>query len=158
MASDPVAYLRNAHERAEELTKAATPGPWFVQPHTWDPTDDFAADIGTSQDGQHWGTADVVGHGHESGGVIRVEDAAFIAASDPASVLCRIEAERAILALHEGAQFPRDSIGGVIVCQGCGPSAHDLMELMLAGKQRDQWPCQTVQLLARGWGWTEEAA
>lgn len=159
-----VAYLRNALARAEALARAATPGPWFAHAHDWG-DHEFAADIGTSPTPGPDATANVVGHGWESGGVVEQHDADFIAANSPDIVLRRVQAERAVLALHEPA-WPS------------GEPEYDHHHETVIGEHgrtryvevRDDepipayWcaccsapaPCQTLLAVAAGWGWTEE--
>jgi hypothetical protein len=65
-----------------------------------------------------------------------------IALHDPASVLRRCEADREISELHRKADPPE-----IWLCVVCGPM----------GQTIDcTYPCDTVRLLARGYGLTEE--
>lgn len=133
-----VAFLRQAHARAEELARAATPDPWTVHPYDW--TSSFDASIG------HYFEADVVGGGHEGGGVVDMADAEFIAANSPAAVLRRITAGRAILAEHRLVKTQGyDGHGAAVfdACRVCGRGGYT------------PGPCRTVLLLAEAWGWTE---
>lgn len=141
MSEHPAMWLREAHACAEKLARAATQDPWTVHPYDW--TTGFDASIG------HNFEADVVGGGHEGGGVVDMADAEFIVANSPGTVLRRVAAERQILAGHQVTQ----GLGYVgcdytemdAVCTGCGT----------ADEYGTPWPCRTVLLLAAGWGWTE---
>lgn len=140
-----VAYLRNAHVHAEQLTKAATPGPWTVDSETY--AESIRAADGTDVvAGGRWGG--------EASVFESTQDALHIAAQSPGLVLRRIEAERELLAEHapDDLRFPE--------CLRCGGNTVDV-ELgggrILRHKEPVDWPCQTIRLLARGWGWTEEA-
>jgi hypothetical protein len=142
VASDPVAHLRNAHQQAEQLARAATSGPWFANAHDWG-DHDFAANIGTAATG--YDTANVVGHGHEGGGVVELADATFIATNHPGAALRRIEAERELLAEHaEGWRH----------CEVCSEEDYDGAGRVF--RRPLPWPCPTILAVARGWGWTEE--
>jgi hypothetical protein len=140
-----VAYLRNGLARAEALAQAATPGPWFAHTHDWN-DHEFAADIGTSPTPGPDQAANVVGHGWESGGVVEQHDADFIAANSPDAVLRRVQAERAVLALHEPVESEYADGDGVerssVDCAACDN-----------GGSSWTYPCRTVLLLAEAWGW-----
>ncbi|MCX4751759.1 DUF6221 family protein [Kitasatospora sp. NBC_01287] len=120
-----VEFLRQAHVRAEELARAATRGPWTVHSHDW--TSSFAASIG------HHFEADVVGGGHEGGGVVDLADAEFIVANDPAAVLRRVAAERQILAEHQPTRDDWDSrLYEPCELAGCRCSSREDDEYVLA--------------------------
>lgn len=68
--------------------------------------------------------------------------AAHIALNDPASVLRRVAAERKLAALHVPVPCPdHDDLLRLPVCKYC----------------EWEWPCQHIELLAEGHGWTDEA-
>lgn len=146
---DPVAYLRNAHEHAEMLARAATPGPW--EPEGDDPTDD---QVMTVHDGEHgdWvgGTVAFVRSGawgrQSAEGRTQANMRLIAAHASPTAVLARVEAERAVLAEHE-SYFGR-------CCSVCAEEDYDGAERLF--RRPVDWPCGTVRLLATGWGWTEE--
>jgi hypothetical protein len=86
---DLAAWLSAVWDEEERLATAATDGPWTAG--------EFCV----------WSEADVedgviVSDGPDGGGGASEENAAFIAANHPASVLARIAADRKILALHSG--------------------------------------------------------
>lgn len=141
-----VTFLLAAHERAEQQARKATPGPWYSNPHDWG-DDDFAADVGTAEagPGRWYGEGNVVGHGYEGGGVVEMPDAVFIAANDPAAVLRRVVGEREILAEHA------ESNGD---CGTCVDSKWGYPVYPNSSPQR--YPCRTVLLLAKAWGWEAE--
>jgi hypothetical protein len=144
-----VAYLLAAHERAEGQARAATPGPWFAQRHDWG-DDDFAADIGTeaAASGAWWGSANVVGHGYEGGGVVEIADADFIAANHPGTVLARVAAEREILAEH--------NLDEGRYCRRCAKWLDLPISQQVEPDDAVDWPCRTVLGLAKAWGWEAE--
>ena len=97
----PTAFLVAVHARAERVAREATEGPWYANPYDWD-ADGFEASIGTQKaEIRVFGdsTVDIVGHGYEGGGVVRIEDAMHIVLHEPESVLQRVRAERVLLAL-----------------------------------------------------------
>jgi hypothetical protein len=122
-------WITQQIDEREAAARAATPGPWHVTEYDWQT--DFDAGVGTTP-----GEVDVVGHGHEGGGVERTEDARHIVANDPATVLRRCAADRKALALHqpEPGQHP----------DFCGYDKHEL-------------PCPGLRLLAEAYGRKERA-
>lgn len=137
----PLEFVEAAHKQAEEIARAATPGPWTAHKYSWG--DDFEASIGTYDE------TNVVGHGYEGGGVVNWADAVFIAANDPAAVLRRIAAERKLLAEHA------NDYGECVRCAG------DDGEVVVNGMIHSvrtcaPHPCATIRALAEGWGWQEE--
>jgi len=130
-------------DEREAAARAATPGPWHVTEYNWQT--DFDAGVGTVP-----GEVDVVGHGHEGGGVERIEDARHIALHDPAAVLRRCAADRKILAVHA----PRDRRWyDDYVCEGCGYDGADYCSEPNTPHVND---CPTLLALAEGYGLTEE--
>lgn len=143
MTGDPLTHLHATHAAAEAEAEAATKGPWEARP----PTDD----------GDGWEIRAVVTPGREWRWVIGAEsgsgvydepDARHMARHDPAAVLRRIAADRALLAVH--APIPGSTPGGDgIVCGTCANSSREEVE-------GEPYPCGTVRLIAEGWGWTGE--
>lgn len=150
MSADAVEWLQAKLTQVEEAARAATPGPWFANAYDadWDGTG-HEASIGTQPHACKWpdAAADIVGHGYEGGGVERLADAQFIAASSPDVVLRRVAADRQILAEHApgGMAEERDETE-CRVCSGPTPG--------FSGSWPSATPCRTVLLLAEGWGWT----
>lgn len=132
-----VVWLRETMDAAQLDAEAATPGPWHVTEYNWQT--DFDAGIGTSP-----GDVDVVGHGYEGGGVERVEDARHIVRHDPAAVLRRVDRDRKILDLHTG-----DHECSIYDGRDQGDIDHYAFIM-------ESETCDTVRLLAEGYGWTEE--
>lgn len=89
MTADLAAYLRARWDEREAKARAATPGPWVANEQDYGLATVYTADQKTG-----------VAYDREEGGV-SVEDAAHIAASDPAHVLADIEAKRALLEIAE---------------------------------------------------------
>lgn len=133
-----VAFLRNAHQRAEELARAATPGPWEAEGD--DPTDD---EIYTCYDGEH---GDLLGEmvAFTRGPRSHATMLLIAHAADPVAVLRRIQAERDLLVEHA------ENWGH---CSVCGAEDYDGAER--AFRRPLPWPCPTVLAVVRGWGWTE---
>lgn len=132
-----VAYLRNAHARAEELARAATSGPWKAGEHT-----DYGFRVGAA-DGSAWvAWAGAYGDEPESSR----PDSEFIAANDPTAMLARVATERQILDEHTNVN---DGDCGTCVDGRWGYPTH-------GGSSPQRWPCRTVRLLAAGWGWTAD--
>ena len=76
------------------------------------------------------------------------ENAEHIALHDPYSALLRITAEREILAGHAS------DCGD---CKTCDTDAGDFSERGYQWRDAQPWPCRTVLLLARAWGWEEQS-
>lgn len=158
MTTDPLAYLRAAHDTAEAEAKAATDGPWWYNPgKQWLGAEAF----------ERWDLRqgeEFVGYGGPSPFVGAVAatgpantpqsmaDAAFIARHDPSAVLRRIAADRQLIELHAcvvlrgggGAAY----FDTTTVCRTCEPPRQF---------PEDVWPCATLRLIAEGWGWTADA-
>jgi hypothetical protein len=156
-----LAYLRNAHQRAEALAKATTAvpaaGEWVAVRDKHDDRDKPLALVQgldpdrAALDGEEWLDAEDYAYGlpviaysadwqDEAEANLR-----FIAANNPASVLRRIEADRAILTEHQ--------VDEGRYCRRCA----QWLDIPI-GQQREaddavDYPCQTVRLLAAGWGW-----
>lgn len=132
-----VVFIQQAHERAEELARAATPGPWAAR-HRIDGSHRVIGGAhplpGAATDNRVVHRDD--GYPHDSDVVHPAADADHIALHDPAAVLRRVEAERQILAAHR----PMDD-------GSCCCSTH-------VGRTLDDW---FLLLLAAGWGWTESS-
>lgn len=141
MAGDPVAFLEGALERAEELARAATEGPWGPQGDWSD--DEVCTVLG--------GRGDLVGHPvayvrAEHPGCLALDEAQtmanmrlIVSQADPIAVLRRVKADRVLLAEHAPYSIRPSA------CSSCG-TAEEYPVL---------WPCRTVRLLAEAWGWEE---
>lgn len=133
MSSDPVVFLRQALDQAEGLARATT----VYQPYDeWDAVgvaDDD--DIGRSC----WEVVLIARPAVRSPSARSLMQ--HIAANDPAAVLRRVAADRKILEAHHrsGKSCPRCSLGA--------EDGRVVYELD---------PCETLRLLAAGWGWEEE--
>jgi hypothetical protein len=133
-----VEWLREAHQQAEELARAAGGDEWSTHPHGWH--------LSVRDAGEH-PVANVPirlpgGDDHGTAG--------HIALHDPAAVLRRVAAERELLAAHRsvrGQGFDGYRFVGIDACASCGT----------AEEYAVPWPCRTVLLLAKAWGWTEGA-
>jgi hypothetical protein len=96
--TDLASWLTRIWDEEERLAKKATPGPWRHDPRkhwrkpgtAWFEEAVFAGPAGKD--------AECIAGTGESDDPQSIYDAAFIAALDPASVLARIAADRAILA------------------------------------------------------------
>jgi Family of unknown function (DUF6221) len=137
---DPAAYLAAALDTAEATAQAAVrkTGVWewscaHEGMETPPPSHDLCARLGGC--GEEIDLHDDGGH--------TVEQAAHIAANDPAQVLRMVAAHRKLTELHGRRQlaqhewFGSDTPGAE--CVECEQS----------------WPCDTIQLLAGAYGWTE---
>ncbi|WP_037604316.1 DUF6221 family protein [Streptacidiphilus rugosus] len=116
--TDPLDFLRAAHVRAAETARTAMEPAQFLYPAH--PVEFLLA-------GQEVHTSET-----------RAAEA-HIRLHMPEAVLVRIEAERALLALHEAVPTPAEAL----VCKECGEGA------------QVRWPCRTLTGLARAWGWTD---
>jgi hypothetical protein len=134
-----VVWLRESMDAAQADAEAATPGQWHVTEYVAGSDYGFDAGVGTAL-----GEVDVVGHGYEGGGCERVQDARHIVRHDPAAVLRRIAADRKILDLHIGDHE-------CSIFDGPNPGDIDHYAFVLESEA-----CDTVRLLAEGYGWTEE--
>lgn len=144
MTEDPIEHLRAALDRAEETAKAATsPGPWRVNQYDYD-AEGFDAGIEWRE------PRDVAGHGYEGGGIVYLADAHHIAAWSPTVVLAMVEAERELLAEHA----PDDDRAPE--CTRCGSDTIEIelsSGVILRAKEPVDWPCRTLLLRAKAWGW-----
>lgn len=127
-----VTYLLAAHERATALADRANGTHWDASPG------DGPNEAWIMNEHMHLFETDP-------------ETAAFIEASDPASVLRRVEAEREILAEHPPIRGLTGFARPAWICETCA-------EADWAGDRRgDPYPCRTVLLLAKTWGWKAAA-
>jgi hypothetical protein len=161
VSADPVvSWLEAELGRVEELARAAgdKDGWWVIAPRYSDPR--FVNGVPpTPEDcailNVHTGPVVYVEVGDAVGKEKRMGEAMLIQANNPAAVLRRVKADRAILAEHAN-----DGCGDCTVCaqpseeyNGVGAHFHEPLP----------WPCRTVRLLAEAWGWegrpnTERAA
>lgn len=118
-----------------EAAQAADPTPWSVK-------EQYAGDVAAADGVVLW---DYEGIGS---GYLTEPTAAHIARHDPARVLAEVKAKRAIVALHSPVwlvnQWVQDADGqrhqgDLVVCRSCEPRT---------GFMTDQWPCDTIKLLA----------
>jgi hypothetical protein len=84
----------------------------------------------------------------------------FIEANMPDAALLRVAAERDLLVEHQPQRYASlpihescadlncDCYEEVATCGTCAPGHY-------YDGDPQPWPCATVQLIARGWGWTE---
>jgi hypothetical protein len=136
-----VAWLRQAHERAEGLAQAATPGPW--EPKLSD--DDEVCTVLGAGGGLvgypvAYVRAEVRGCWRLDEDRTRANARLIVLCADPAAALRRVGFEREILVEHSA-----DGWGQCSRCQDEEPVAN-------RGTALD-WPCRTVLLLAKAWGW-----
>lgn len=139
----PLEFVEAAHKQAEEIARAATPGPWA-------PEDPWLSDVVTSA--LLGRVADCsLGTGYRAQAI---QDARRITLHDPAAVLRRIATERKILAEHAD-----DGYGDCVRCADDHQGYCECGDVSFNGRHlRDElpYPCLTVRALAEGWGWTEE--
>lgn len=135
MAEHPaVAFLLAARQQAEAWAQAATPGPWTLD--LGDET--ILSESGTVARMRDWVRC-------MSNAQVEADMRLIAGMAEPDAVLRRIAAERELLAEHCNTNS-----GDCAVCVvgqwgypthgGCSPAS---------------WPCRTVLLLAKGWGWEE---
>jgi len=146
-----VVFLLAAHQQAEELARAATPGPW--EPEGDDPTDDEAY---TVHDGEH---GDLVGNpvayvrdgmwGRRGEGCTQANMRLIAGHADPVAVLRRVAADRQILAEHA------DDCGDCRVCCDAGLTEYVHDYGVVEMRSGESFPCRTVLLLAQAWGWED---
>lgn len=145
----PVEFLEAAHKRAEETARATTPVP---KPGEWIATrDKHAADDAPLAliQGRDEETYDWLGEDYRSGLPVIAYAAEWqdeaeanlhhIALNDPHSVLRRVAAERELLTLHQNDAGKCSECSQGYELQDWGPD----------------YPCATVRLLAKGWGWAQ---
>ena len=119
------AHIEARLDELEAAARAATAGPWFVEP-----VGDFGekramiADVLSGLYGK-----DALNFGED------FATAEHVSLHNPAAVLTRVAADREILALHEPCEV--DDYG-VPECGTC-----------------NAWPCDTILALAEGLGWSE---
>lgn len=139
MAEHPaVAFLRQAHERAEKVARALPRGPWMWTGR-WDLEGNYMALEGPTG-------VPVIRSRTKDGAWSRMEwHPAFDEyLPDPSAVLRRVAAERQILAEHADASGE---------CRVCAAEGTVGASTFLGNVP---WPCRTVLLLAQAWGWEEE--
>lgn len=159
MAVGPVEFLEAAHRRAEEIAQATTPvpvaGAWRVAQDKHDADD---APLALVQGEQEEGDPEYVGYGSNLPIIVHAaewQDEAeanlrHIALHDPRSVLRRIAAERKILEAHPiDTDVINPGYGKHVADFGCR-TCHDW-----DGVTEGYGWCDTVRLLAEGWGWTD---
>jgi hypothetical protein len=133
MTADPLVYLTaalDAAEKAAEAAKGTGDGNWTL--------DETYGESSRIEDKSRRGRVIVYDEGAPD-----EDEAAHIVRHDPAAVLRRVAADRRILAGHVNAW------GG---CSTCTDRSNP---------DPRQWgiivyPCDTVRLMAEGWGWTAE--
>jgi hypothetical protein len=138
---DPCVFLVAAHARAEELARAAREAE-FMQCGVWEPRGPYG-------DGQDRGNIrSELREDIFQDAELRWEFVHHMALHHPVAVLRRVAAERELLAEHadEGARE----------CRVCAPI--DWVAEERPGRYRypADFPCRTMLLLAKGWGWTDE--
>lgn len=121
-----VVYLLAAHERAERLARAASGEPFM-------------------RDRDLWGPRVVISDYSRL-----IEEHA-----DPATVLVRVAAEREILAEHEPFTTAEPGSGFLSWCDTCQSEEAAMYSAHYSG-QPQLYPCRTVLLLAKAWGWEAE--
>ena len=126
--SDRVEYIRHRLDALEAAAKAARPGPWRLAESEWDGRHIAAAD----------GEAVMGVYGYGADDPYAMQNAEHIALWDPAAVLARVAADRAILAEYERAAEYHNR-----------PENRDAPAGEVTGLYT------AVQLLAEGLGWTE---
>jgi hypothetical protein len=165
VTADPLTFLRAAHAEAEKAAEAATPGPWSAR--TYGPG------------GRHrvlGGPSVQPGLGSDTRTVCRTDaypadwptevvnptaDVRHMALHDPAAVLRRITAERALMAdLLAERHFVNDG-DCWYTCRAAteerdgGENCNDAERGKPCDCGRDTRVNRRLRLLAEGWGWTE---
>lgn len=147
-------WLREAMDAAERDAKEATPGPWVVRGLG---RHDQAAIVQDS--GARNAMSLPIGPAFmDAQGSRATADARHAARHDPAAVLRRIAADRKLLDLHTTphtvVELAVEPVGELFCGECGGPCTHmGEAECEICGQDG----CDTVRLLAEGWGWTEEA-
>lgn len=135
-----VTFLLAAHERAITLTSAATPGPWTVDMEE----ERIVAAVGVVARLRDWVRRVTQAQIQADAGLIAEH-------ADPLAVLRRVEADRETLAEHPQIRGLTGFARPAWICETCA-------EADWAGDRRgDPYPCRTLLLLAKGWGWVAEA-
>jgi hypothetical protein len=137
-----VAWLRDAMDAAQRDAEAAGGDAWTVA----DARLIDVSEAGLVEVGRTVGTLVVGGGRRILTGVPAVLP--HIARNGPTAVLRRIAAGRKILELHQPVPGWPDECTMCLSDRGSWPETWS----------GDNYPCQTVRLLADGWGWTEETA
>lgn len=137
--NDLTTRLLAAIEATEFTAKAASPGTW-----------DFDGDEEVSEDVGDWPVAYVRGAMQAPG--TQAANGGHIAANDPDTVLRRCAADRKMVNLHATTVFEtirgNPKYGRDYWCETCH----------VPGDQGGRNWCETLRLLAEGYGITEEAA
>lgn len=123
LTGDQGSSLRDTHRATDDpwaalegLAKAATPGPWSyrdMRPSTYGPAFVDAADVQSlAICGEAVGRSDTHGFCLRVDSEVRMSNAAFIAAANPATVLKLIEAARASQVGMSEANEPKPDVAG----------------------------------------------
>jgi hypothetical protein len=132
-----VVFLRQAHERAEKVVRALPRGPWMWVGH-WDPEGNFRALEGPDEipvlrsRAQHGNSSTMEWHPAFDGLL-----------PEPEAVARRVAADRELLTEHAERQGE---------CRVCAAEGEAGGTTFLGNVP---WPCRTVLLLAKAWGWEE---
>lgn len=141
-------WLAQQIAEAEDVARAATPGPWLAEPVVYGkPEDGYGPPSNFEIAGPT--TAVVTHQEYEGGGIHHGPDADHIARHDPQAVLRRCAADRKILEEHRpmGGGDPSH-----YACYGCGFDGGYCPEPYTEHVN----DCPTLLALAEGYGLTEE--
>lgn len=150
-----VERLRAALDRAEEIARAATPGPWWDSPAQSAPSHHTIRGGGRpAEKGRPGDVRSVASFDRRTSN--RSADIAFIVANDPAAVLRTVAAHRKILDRHrplhreiawtvtEYAGVPDEAYGEIEVCERCVPKHSHFS----SRSSVPEYPCDDVRDLA----------
>ncbi len=135
-----VTFLLAAHGRAEVAAKALPRGPWRWVVH-------HDAGIWEGLEGPD-GVVLAASDSEEYAARIEKDDGfdAYLPLIQPEVLLARVEAEREILAEHAPGDMARER--DETECRTCSEP-----QLGFSGMWAAEFPCRTVLLLAKAWGW-----
>jgi hypothetical protein len=172
VTNDPLAYLRDALDKAEAVGRAASGGTVIGEPGRWEPSpagDEWEAsrtDVGEDEllvalrpglprppdvmSGLWGAVVSAAPDESDRDAWSPLPQFQHAALHDPAAVLRRIAADRKLIALHhpviDRTGWRHGDYGDVRpACAECGSQ-----------DTATAWPCDTIRFLAEGWGWTAE--
>jgi hypothetical protein len=137
-----VAFLLAAHAEAERCATTASDGQgwWLISPRAAD----HRSVVEYVIEGERGPVTHIDVDEHEP--EAHLAEALLIQSNSPRAVLCRVAAEREILAEHAAGDMARER--DETECRTCSEP-----QLGFSGMWAAEHPCRTVLGLAKAWGW-----